>query len=282
MTSFRRKRQTAVQNSLQFKKIVRKRKEKSEGRKNRGQEENQKQALWRIPWIDAMPIPDSVHYLLYMLHHLGDKFTNRDPRDSLCYPELQWVIDWWLSWVCFHMYSMKTFLTGALKSLTRYFTCCFNGWCHFPIFDNCWDTTKKVVYAVIQPWAKTESSYYLIWLSIQASVGFSLLSLLGFEAWHYHCQLSLWTPGLETQMSPLLDMLRFLPDVAPAGQQGHAAPGVMITLTVLRPAGPTPCASARIHGSHAMESTEAPQEEHTPWGHHGHPSNHGVNQDALG
>lgn len=69
-------------------------------------------------------------------------------------------------------------------------------------------------------------------------------------------------------MSPLLDMLRFLPDVAPAGQQGHAAQGVMITLTVLRPAGPTPCASARIHGSHAMESTEAPQEEHTmgsPW-----------------
>lgn len=86
---------------------------------------------------------NSVCCLLYMLHHLGDKFTKRASRDSLCYPELKWVIDWWLLWVCFHVYNVKTFLPEAFKSLTRYFTCCFEGWCHFPIFDNHWDTTKK-------------------------------------------------------------------------------------------------------------------------------------------
>lgn len=34
---------------------------------------------------------DSAQCLLYMLHHLGDKFTKRDSGDSLGYPELQWV-----------------------------------------------------------------------------------------------------------------------------------------------------------------------------------------------
>lgn len=75
----------------------------------------------------------------------------------------------------------------------RYFTCfvgavifCFLAIAAIP---------QKMIFTVIQPWAKTESSHYLLWLSIQTSVGFSSLSLLGFYNWHNHCQI--YWPNVE-------------------------------------------------------------------------------------
>lgn len=200
-----------------------------------------------MQWLSEMPALDSVHCWLYILHLLGDKFTKRYSTDSVCYPELQWVTDWQLLWVCFHMYNTKTFLTEAFKSLTRYFTCCFDGWCHFPIFDNCWYHKKGCFHsdsALSQNWKFTLFNltehpnfcgYFLSEPSGFLDLILSLPILLARSASLW----ALWTPVLETQMPPLLDILWFLFYLASAGQQEHAAQGAMITLPVLRPTGPT-------------------------------------------